>query len=64
MMTNNCVKCDATMVEAKLDSFPVSVYKATVKPNKETMSKIDPCFVCPKCGFIELYASAPGKFTE
>lgn len=61
---STCVKCETTMVEAKLDSSPIRVYRAAVKPTKETMSTIDPCFVCPECGFIELYAAAPGKFVE
>jgi rubrerythrin len=49
-------------VEAKLDSYPIRVYKSTEKPKSETMSDITPCYVCPNCGFIELYASNPEKF--
>lgn len=62
MMANTCSKCESIMVEAKLDSYPIRVYKSTEKPNQETMSNIAPCYVCPTCGFIELYASNPEKF--
>lgn len=61
-MENTCIKCQSKMVEAKLDSYPIRVYKATEKPKLETMSDITPCYVCPNCGFIELYASTPEKF--
>lgn len=60
-MENTCIKCESMMVEAKLDSYPIRVYKSIEKPNSETMSEISPCYVCPNCGFIELYASNPEK---
>jgi hypothetical protein len=62
MMENNCSKCNTVMVEASLDSFPFRIYKAEEKPNAHTMSAISPCYVCPSCGFIELYAKEPDKF--
>ncbi|WP_270181288.1 hypothetical protein [Alkalihalobacillus sp. CinArs1] len=58
----NCLRCDSKMVEAKLDSSPIRVYKASVKPNKETMSSVE-AYACPKCGYIELYASSPEKLS-
>lgn len=61
-MENNCSKCKSIMVEAKLDSFPVRIYKAGEKPNSSTMSDIKPCYVCTICGFIEFYATEPEKF--
>ena len=61
-MENSCSKCQTLMVEAKLDSFPVRVFKAGEKPNSKTMSDISPCYVCPHCGFIEFYATKPEKF--
>lgn len=49
---NACIKCESMMVEAKLDSYPIRVYKSTEKANWKTMSD---------CGFIELYALNPEK---
>lgn len=59
---NSCSKCKTLMVEPKLDSFPVRVFKSGEKPNSKTMSDISPCYVCPNCGFIELYATKPENF--
>jgi hypothetical protein len=50
------------MAEAHLDSQPIRVYKKGEKPNAGTMSDINPCYVCPNCGLIELYAEEPEKF--
>ncbi|MDF9759590.1 putative nucleic-acid-binding Zn-ribbon protein [Peribacillus simplex] len=63
-LENTCSKCKTVMVEAKLDSFPIRIYKSGEKPNVNTMSSISPCFVCPNCGFIELYVKELEKFNS
>ncbi len=60
-MKNTCSKCEGVMFEAKLDSYPIRVYKTTEKPNAKTLSNISHCFVCSNCGFIEFYAKEPEK---
>ena len=52
------------MVKSLIDSHPIRVYPADVKPNAQTMSHINPCYVCPSCGFIEFYAEEPEKFNK
>ncbi|WP_157037601.1 hypothetical protein [Ornithinibacillus californiensis] len=49
------------MIESKLDSDPIRVYKADVQPNATTMSNIAP-YVCSSCGFIDLYVADVEKF--
>lgn len=61
-MDNTCSKCKTVMVEAKLDSLPIRIYKSGKKPNANTMSDISPCYVCPSCGFIEFYVKELDKF--
>ncbi len=61
-MVKKCSKCSSYMVEAKVDSLPFRIYKADVKPNAKTVSKINPCYVCPKCGYINSYVEEPEKF--
>jgi hypothetical protein len=60
-MDKICSKCNSVMIESKLDSDPIRVYKADVKPNATTMSNITP-YVCTSCGFIDLYVEDAGKF--
>ncbi|OCA90044.1 hypothetical protein A8L44_03725 [Bacillus sp. FJAT-27986] len=62
-MREKCIKCESAMVEAKLDSYPIRVYKSTEKANSKTMSEVSPCYVCSNCGFIELYALNPEKLS-
>lgn len=62
ILDQNCSKCKSAMVKSLLDSHPIRVYRADVKPNAKTMSHISPCYVCPNCGFIEFYAEEPEKF--
>ncbi|KPL61013.1 hypothetical protein [Rossellomorea vietnamensis] len=62
-MSEICIKCESAMVEARLDSYPIRVYKTTEKANSNTMSEVSPCYVCSNCGFIELYALNPEKFS-
>lgn len=61
-MEKSCLKCEIIMVEAKIDSYPIRVYKTSEKPNVKTMSNISACYVCPNCGIIEFYADEPEKF--
>lgn len=63
-MDKNCSKCNSVMIESSLDSYPIRVYPADAKPDAKTMSQINPCYVCPNCGFIELYAEEPEKFKK
>ena len=51
-MKDKCSKCNPIMIETKLDSFPLRIYKAEEKPNSNTMSNIQP-YVYTNCGFIE-----------
>jgi hypothetical protein len=57
-----CSKCESVMIESKLDSDPIRIYKADVKPNAKTMSNITPCYVCSNCGFLDFYVEEPEKF--
>ncbi|MFC7685751.1 hypothetical protein [Ureibacillus sp. GCM10028918] len=61
-MDKNCSKCNSIMVEAVIDSFPIRIYKADVKPTAETMSSINPCYVCSNCGYIDFYVENVDKF--
>lgn len=63
-MEKNCSKCNSVMVEGKLDSLPIRLYKSDVKPTAKTMSYINPCYVCPGCGLIDFYVKEPEKFNR
>jgi hypothetical protein len=39
-----CSKCESVMIESKLDSDPIRIYKADVKPSAKTMSNITSCY--------------------
>lgn len=55
-------KCETVMIESKLDSDPIRIYKADVKPNAKALSNINPCFVYSNFGFIDFYVEEPEKF--
>ena len=59
----NCVKCDTEMFQAKMDAgyrdFPVrltNIKKGLLDKEKNSALK---CYVCPSCGYMELYADDP-----
>ena len=61
-----CMKCKAEMVDAKLsgDAYGTPAYITgkkkgilTTKPQSAVS-----CYVCPKCGYIELKADNPKQF--
>lgn len=60
-MEHTCAKCEVPMVKAKVDSFPIRVYKAVEKPTAKTMSNIG-AYVCSHCGSVEFYVDEPEKF--
>ncbi|GGD14293.1 hypothetical protein GCM10011389_22390 [Pontibacillus salipaludis] len=60
-MEQTCIKCESVMVKAKVDSHTIRVYNSAFKANSKTLSEVSPCFVCPNCGFIELYALNPER---
>lgn len=69
-MEHICPKCNILMVEANLDHAGlIRIYKKTSKKEKlfgvnvNEMTNIYQ-FVCPKCGYIELYAGEPNKFED
>ena len=57
-----CSKCDTEMLNAKLTGntlYPLILTnkkKGMLEPEKRCNSL---CYVCPKCGYIELYAENP-----
>lgn len=57
-----CLKCKEIMYKAKLIGYLSSdVYLTNIRKGfmeSEKRSKVS-CFVCPKCGYIELKADAP-----
>lgn len=59
-----CNKCDTEMFNAKLTAsnlYPV-ILANKKKGIFEPSEKCDVlCYVCPKCGYIELYAEKPEK---
>ena len=60
-----CTKCEKEMMIAKLhgDAVGTPVYLSTKKKgifDNEKRSGVN-CYVCPKCGYIELQAINPEK---
>ena len=57
-----CTKCDTEMFNAKLTGNTLYPLILTNKKNgiweSENRSYVL-CYVCPKCGYIELYAEKP-----
>lgn len=56
-----CTKCDAEMTKANLTTGMTPVYLSNKKKGvfeAEKRSSVS-CYVCPKCGYIELYADKP-----
>ena len=61
-----CIKCGETMKSADLQSAISGTIFVAKKVGGDILdptrqSTID-CFVCPLCGYIELYARNPKKF--
>jgi hypothetical protein len=58
-----CIKCKAEMITAKLkaDAVGTGAYLTNKKKGLfETERRCGvSCFVCPKCGYVELKADAP-----
>ena len=58
-----CLKCKEKMLKAKLkgDAVGTVVYLTTKKEGLFETQKNSSvsCYVCPKCGYIELYAEKP-----
>lgn len=63
-MEKYCPKCNTVMKEATLISY--SNAEVMLKKHKEKMWDIDESslevYVCPQCGYIELYAEEPERF--
>lgn len=60
----NCPKCDCEMKPAVLNGARIPVYLTNKRKGifeEEKISAVD-CYVCPKCGYIELKAVSPEKF--
>ena len=62
-----CAKCDTEMVMAEL--IGNNIYPVLLKNKRKgfwDLEKRDEvlCYVCPECGYIELYAKEPKKFKE
>ncbi len=58
----NCGKCDTEMFHANLTGNALYPIFLTNKKQGifETEKRCDvACYVCPKCGYIELYAKNP-----
>lgn len=57
-----CSKCDAEMFNANL--YPTNLYPMVLSNKKKGIWEPEKrcavlCYVCPKCGYIELYADNP-----
>ena len=57
-----CTKCDTEMFNAKL--IGNALYPLILTNKKEGLFKVEKrcnalCYVCPECGYIELYAEKP-----
>ena len=61
-----CIKCKEKMVQANLkgDVYGIGMYVTTKKNGFWDMEKSSSvsCYVCPKCGYLEMYADKPGEF--
>jgi predicted nucleic-acid-binding Zn-ribbon protein len=59
-----CVKCDSEMIQAELtgnNMYPL-ILKNKKKGIFDSEMRMDVlCYVCPECGYIELYAKDPKK---
>lgn len=56
-----CIKCENEMTKSRLSTGPAYVYaenrtKGLLPTIKRTAVS---CYVCSKCGYIELYADSP-----
>ena len=60
------IKCKEKMVQANLkgDVYGIGMYVTTKKNGFWDMEKSSSvsCYVCPKCGYLEMYADKPGEF--
>lgn len=56
-----CIKCETEIIKSRLSTGMAYVYAANKKKGAFEKEKRSPvsCFVCPKCGYIELYADCP-----
>ena len=59
-----CTKCDTEMFHANLTGN--GIYSLILTSKKKSIWESDKscnalCYVCPKCGYIELYAENPQK---
>lgn len=60
-----CIKCKANMFNAKFKADLVGIGAYLTNKKKgilefEKQSTVT-CYVCPECGYIELYADEPKK---
>ena len=56
-----CTRCDVEMVKANLTTGMAPIYLSNKKKGvfeTEKSSSIS-CYVCPKCGLVELHADKP-----
>ena len=61
-----CNKCETEMIKSKLSTGMAYVYCCNKKKGAletEKRSSVS-CFVCPKCGYIELYADCPKDIVD
>lgn len=59
-----CVKCDSEMIQAEITGN--NIYPLILKNKRKgilasTIRTDVLCYVCPECGYIELYAREPKK---
>ena len=60
----NCVKCECEMIQAELTGN--NIYPLILKNKRngilDSEKRTDViCYVCPECGYIELYAKDPQR---
>lgn len=61
-----CIRCSCEMKKVVLSSIPSPVYLSFKEKgifSSEVQSSID-CYVCAKCGHIELNATSPEVFKD
>lgn len=63
-MEKKCTKCDIEMNKASLIGSGVDVLVAKIKKGFNTKVSCIDTYVCPKCGYIELFAEKPEIFDK